>query len=680
MLVSIDYETHLISPEFPFPRPVCLSAVENGFNKKLLTGKEIPEYLKRVLQKDTIIAHNATFECGVTAIWYPELLPQLKTALSEGRIICTQILQQLLNAQLERPVTETSLSHLVEHYFKVDISAGKTNPDAWRLRYSELEHIPKAKWPKEAIEYAIMDSVWAYKLYVELKQHRLEYRRAVEAAFYLNMIGKIGIHVNQERVIQLEKEIYTKLDPIYSKLLTLNLCAPTLSKRPKKNIKELKAYVQERVKKPQYTKKGNIAVGKEALLKYYKETEDEAFKHFLDINEYDKVLTAYIKRLKNNNVILTDYSTTKSTGRTSSFSSRLYPSVNIQQMPRKVPNVTWDVRNCFIPRPGYQIVSIDYAGLELASTAHRLYKLFGYSKMRDILNEGDTPVDLHSKFACQVMSRKLNKKISYEDFIQHKKEPEYAEMRQKCKRMNLSFPGGIGYDTMRFMMLQDGIRTKYHELVRSESLGEMQDLLWRYKHKEPNLRIAQVSPVEYAIVYDELVSLKNDMFTVYPELKRFLKEEHKRHTTGEIKNMKDDWGNWEEQPMYKYKAYDFKRDWCTYTAFCNGYLMQSPSAIGATEMMIALGKKYLCVKFPCRNHQDVKLLAFIHDEVLFEVKGDYQLHIKDISEIMIDEMQKKLNSVRITVEASMMEYWSKEGGKYNVTYYKNQKDNTLRAI
>ena len=673
MLIGIDYETFPISKEYPYPRPVCLSTASSVSTKLLVGDGEISAYLNTILDH-TLIAHNATFECGVTYTWYPHLRPKLFKAISEGRVICTQILQQLLNARLEKALLKTSLAACVSHYFNVDLSESKTNPDSWRLRYQELVDVPKEDWPQEAIDYSIMDSVWAFKLYRELSKHKIDYRRAMEASFYLNMIGKIGLRVNNDRVLQLEREVYEKINPCYETLIKEGFCTKTATARPKKNLKKLTEYVQSTIKEPLITPKGNVRTDKEALIKYQLEMPDsQIYTSFQEINEYDKILTAYVKNLKNQKVIFTDYSTAKSTGRTSSFSSKLYPSVNIQQMPRKVPGVTYDVRNCFIPREGYQIVSIDYAGLELASTAHRLYKTFGQSDMRDLLNSGNTPVDLHSMLAARIMSLKSTVKVTYEYFIAHKKEPEYARMRQLCKAINLGFPGGIGYDTMRHILLQNGIQTKYEILVRGKSKEALTPSLLSFKRQEPNLRLSQVGPEEWAIVYDELVSLKSNMFKVYPELQRFLREEHKRFMTGETKFMKDDWGKWEEEPMYKYKALDFERNWCTYTAFCNGYLMQSPSAIGATKMMIELGKRYL-------DHPNVNLLAFIHDEVLFEVNQDEVLHIKDISEIMIDTMQQVLKSVRITVEASLMDCWSKEGGKYNVTYFKDSKNPILKEV
>ena len=118
------------------------------------------------------------------------------------------------------------------------------------------------------------------------------------------------------------------------------------------------------------------------------------------------------------------------------------------------------------------------------------------------------------------------------------------------------------------------------------------------------------------------------------------------------KKMQNDFGEWEDEPMYALETMGVKRAYCTYTALCNGYLMQTPSAAGAKAAVTRIIEKY-------DGDIRVKMLAFIHDEVVFEVINGPQREtiISDISEILIDEMQKKLYSVRIAVEAEVFDCW-----------------------
>jgi len=248
-------------------------------------------------------------------------------------------------------------------------------------------------------------------------------------------------------------------------------------------------------------------------------------------------LTSYIKNLKDSDKIYSQYSTTKSTGRTSSSQSKLFSSINIQQIPRAVEGVSYDVRNCFIPRPGFKICSIDYRGLELCSAAHQLYKTLGYSYMREALNEGDAPTDMHSKLAAKI------KGISYEEFIQHKK--DYKDDRQKAKPINLGFPGGIGYDTMRHLMWKDGIKTRFQVLETAKRKNDLYYYLTNLA--SPDLRIKRQGKHEYALVQDELVLLKKYMFDLYPDLEQFLKETQLKFLTGKTKFKKNDFDEWEEE-------------------------------------------------------------------------------------------------------------------------------------
>ena len=663
---AIDFETYLIGQPDPWPKPVCCSHY-NGQPGLWVGMDEMEQGLSAVLEGVTI-AHNATFECCVIWTHFPRLRSSLYAALKEGRIICTKINEQLINARRKNPTFKLSLADLVELYFHEDISSTKTDPDAWRLRYSELDGVPISKWPKAAIDYAIDDSIWAWKIHSV--QETTEYALSVESEVYLNLMGTHGIHVNTDRVLQLEAEIYEKLIPAYKLLEDRGFCTRLANeKRPKKNMTVLRDYIQATVDKPNLTNKGNIGTDNESLLKYALETEDEVFKAFMSVNTYDKILTAYVANLKSP-IIRSQYSAVKSTGRTSSHGSKNYPSVNIQQMPRKVEGVTWDIRNCFIPRPGYKLVSIDYAGLELASTAHQLKQEYGKSKMQETVNSGTSPIDLHSKFATKIASIKLKKQISFEEFVTHKKEKPYCDFRQLAKPINLGFPGGIGYDTMRTLLLQSGVRTKFVVIETAPVENALVPLLWKYKPQEPNIRIARINKSEYALVYDELVGLKQALFDLYPDLADFLRERHKFYMTGDVSFKKNEYGEWEGEEQYKYSCFGFTREWCNYTAFCNGFLMQTPSAVGAKSMVRNLQRKYI-------DNSEINMLAFIHDEVLFEIKEGREDLIDDVAKIMIESMQSVLSCVRITVEASMMDYWDKGGGDWNRTYWKNPTEEQL---
>ena len=653
-MISIDYETYLISDDAVFPKPVCLSYAD-GTDTGLLNRHESASFLDDHLNRNVIIAHNAVFECGVTLIHYPDLANKVFDALDNGLIYCTKVNEALWNIQREKPIHTLTLAGLVQHYFNVDISAGKKDPDAWRLRYSELDDIPISNWPKEAVDYAIDDSIWAHKIHN--KQEPINQLLALKSAVYLNLMGSQGFAINQDRVKLLEEEIWAFLTPRYDFLVNEGFCDYIVrQKQPRKQVKKLKEYVESLGVDLQYTLKGGVATSGEALAAYQTQIDDPILKAFSELSRYEKILTSYINHLKDAPKIYSQYSTTKNTGRTSSSSSKLFSSINIQQIPRAVEGVSYDVRNCFVPRPGFKVFSIDYSGLELCSAAHQLYHIVGYSRMRDALNEGDKPTDMHSKLAAKI------KGISYDEFMA--KKSEYKDDRQKAKPINLGFPGGIGYDTMRHLMWKDGIKTKFNIL---ETAPEKKSLYYFLTNLHcPDLRIKRINKKEYALVQDELVLLKNHVFGLYPELEEFLKETHKKFLNGNIKWKKNEFGEWEEDELYRYQVEHFVRDNCTYTANCNGLLMQTPSAIGATKAMNKAIRKYW-------NHPDIYLQAFIHDEAVGEIREDRYDLVEDVAKIMMEEMQTVLSSVRIAVEASVSDYWQKADGFWTQAYWKDAK-------
>lgn len=652
MPIAIDFETFLIDENNIYPKPVCISSYD-GKDTGLYNKHDIGEYLGKVLNADLVIAHNASFECGVIYRFFPELREPLFDALDEGRIYCTKVAEQLINISREKGLHNFSLAKLVEHYFDKDISAGK-GEDAWRMRYSELDDVLLKDWPKEASDYAIEDSIWAHKIYN--KQPKVNYKLAVQSEVYLNLMASKGMTVDVDRAKVLKQEILDFLEPHYQFLISKGFCyRVTEGTKPRKEIKKLKEYIESLDIEIIRTAKGGVSITGESMEYYGKQIEDPILQSFVDLAVYEKVLTAYLTHL-DHSTIYSQYSSTKNTGRTSCSGSKLFPSMNVQQMPREVPNVSYDVRNCFVPRPGFKILSIDYGGLELCSTAHQLYKLYGRSCMRETINSGESPVDMHSKLAARLQN------VSYEYFVENKS--KYKDARQMAKPINLGFPGGIGYDTMRKIMWQSGIKTKFQILHKDTKKRNLVTLMW--KLGEPDIRIARISKKEYALVQDELVYLKKEFFGLYPELERFLKKTHERFLTGEKKWMKNEYDEWEEEEMYSYKVYGFERDWCTYTALCNGFLMQSPSAMGAKKAVNHIVRKYI-------DHPDIRPIAFIHDEILFEIR-EYRMDLaEDAAHIMIDEMQSVLSSVRITVEASMSDQWQKADGFWTKKYWKDPK-------
>ena len=676
-IISFDFETHPITSEFPTPKPVCLSWAEDNESGLIIGMQEMQDFLKKHLEDSntTMIAHNLKFVSTVIHEWFSDLREALWQAYADERLVCTMVDEKIINNFANKnPQFKFDLAFLVQKYLNIDITAGKKDPDAWRLRYNELDGVPLEQWPQEAVDYAINDSV--YTLRIHFLQDKFEKPlspRSTRADFVLALAANRGMAVEPGRVSVLKQEILAKLKPSYDFLESKGFgefCQ--LTSKFKKKIAILKEYVDKNVENVQKTAKGSIKVTTEALTNYIvKEDADpdcaEVLGKFVALSEHEKILTAFIPSLeeavKDKSIIRTNYNPVVSTGRTSSSGSRLYPSWNIQQLPKEVKDVTYGIRNCIKAREGYKLVSIDYGGLELCSVAHQLNEVFGHSRMKDLLNEGDYPMDLHSRFAAQVMSLEKGTKVSYEEFLDRKKEKEFSYYRQVCKALNLGFPGGIGYEVMGTQLFKMGIHINKNTIkgpdgkpIMAYSEKQATFYLGAARKANPNIRAKRISKYIWVFILDELVGLKQRYFEMYPEIEEFLKETHKYFLTGDHKMVKNEFDEWEKEPLYRFNLKGTRRDYAMYTQFANGFLMQSPSAEGAKQMLWEFGEEF---KF----NDEVILDAFIHDEIVIEVKDNdnFENNVDKVAKIMISSMQKVLPSVRVNVEAAAMKHWSKNG-------------------
>lgn len=340
---------------------------------------------------------------------------------------------------------------------------------------------------------------------------------------------------------------------------------------------------------------------------------------------------------------------------------------------------TYDIRNCYVPRPGYKLVTIDYANLELLSCATQLVNNLGYSNMADLINSGTKPVDLHSTFAYKLRNAELKLNDTYEYFMANKKKPEFSSYRDKSKPVTLGLPGGMGVDTIRGQFSDAGIMLPYRILQTNLSKSTAYRFYFQHRDEFPTLRVQQFGFKSYGLVKDDVVRLIKMAFELYPDLKVFLKEKHVNFQNGETYKEKNEFGEWETKEYYIYtvKGTDgssFSRNYCTYTSLCNGYLMQSLGAMGAKYVGWLLFKEF-------HNDPNINVLAFIHDEYIFEIKVNSMLdqYVKRCSEIMIDGMKRYCDKVRVAVEWKVQNRWSKNTCESEGLYFKDVNCNILRT-
>jgi hypothetical protein len=331
-------------------------------------------------------------------------------------------------------------------------------------------------------------------------------------------------------------------------------------------------------------------------------------------------------------IVYPRYNVLVETGRTSSFAAEEYPSCNIQNVSavktlrneKGEPTGQINIRECYIPRPGKLLCSIDFTALEFCSMGQVCCELFGYSVMRDLINAGHDPhaylgaqiaLAQHEEFAEAVADYAHDPVEVYRTFksCEHHEDEDlqkfYKQYRKLAKPVGFGFPGGLGIKKF--------------------------------------VGFAAAHPYYVKVTEDQAKALKEIWFRTFPEMRAYF-----------------DWVNSQEcAGTYTYVTpFGMTRAKCTYTAMCNGRLLQSPAAEGAK----------LAVWHVVRACYDEamqsillgqRVLAFVHDELLFEFEGSAEeIHAMahEAARIMVEAMKLVLPDMNVTAKPALMRVWNKE--------------------
>lgn len=566
-----------------------------------------------------------------------------------------------------------SLGDLVMHYFRVNIFDKKVTlgPDgrcldkdgnditgtpqaasAWRLRYSELDGIPVAQWPREAYDYALSDSTWARLIYDAQERKRKNYGTYSMNSEALQIYAGTCLALATANGFRIDTQ---QRDRVMEQMVaTLNKIEPALTSNGilRSNGTVNKAVVQSRVeviwdsmgRQPLMTEGGEttpptIAIGKEVMqiLSSY----DPVLERYAERQVLAKLRDAFLPNLQGDRVY-TNFEILKETGRTSSRGGGkkpIYAAVNSQQIPRRP-----GVREIFLPEQGYLICSNDWSALELCSVGQCTYKIVGESVHRDKINAG---YDLHCYLGAALARLKdpqiVDDEISDLDrayaAFQKNRRPKVAreddspeanhlrDLAKRCKKfrnfakpVGLGFPGGLSDKTLCVFA-----KTVYHVNIRLEESQQFRDLWFR--------------------IYPEMV-----------EYFKWVRGQTNRSTIDE-----------DGDPKYFYETPGLRRfrSGATYCATANGAAMQSLSADGGKRSVCWLGRACaggLRGDNPYAILDACQHLTFIHDENLTAIPDDdlateRALAIRDL---MINSMNVHMPDVRINAEPALMRRWIKD--------------------
>jgi hypothetical protein len=662
-LVAFDTETHLIQPGLLTPKLVCVSVRLDyeDCGTLLFDRFEGTNYVESLLNDplNHLVGHNVAYDLGVLCARRPELLPLVFEAMDAGRIWDTKVRQELLDIASGRSTRNGatfalrngewvkagySLAGLAGHYLGKDRFAEKTDPNAWRLRYAELEEVPLTEWPVEATHYAKEDAEDTLAIF--LKQGGVEgalptEQEQVRAAWALHLISVWGIRTDAASVDALETVLLKEQARLRKRVIQAGILVPkrvpedeaefheevtkrkratkkdlqpaldgsspeieyedgvayvvtraTVAMRWSKDSKKLEAYTQRylsrRGKDVELTATGRVSTAKGTL----KDSGSFLLDLVADGGAVDKVIGTYLPALKEGKErpINAKFNVLVNTGRSSC------EKPNLQQMPsgRKVGGT----RECFVPRDGYVFVSVDYDTLELRALAQVCLVLFGKSEMAGAINADR---DLHSQVGATMLG------MTYEEVEKGKKQKgsKAKTARDAAKAFNFGAPGGLGAAS-----LVTFARTNYGVILTEDQAREM----------------------------------KSQWLKAWPEMHRYFAWINQAVGLGEA--------------VLRHPITGFVRGDVGYTDGCN-HLFQHLAAQGAKRALYRAAKEAYAE--PDSAFYGSRPVVFVHDEIIAEVPEARAATASGrLSQIMCEEMAQLIPDVKITASPTLMRYWTKD--------------------
>jgi len=658
-VVAFDTETYLIGPgDAVAPKVVCASfasRIDGVIKRDLLASCDdsLPVLLHSLFDDpDTLlVGHNTAYDLTVIARTWPHLLPVIFKALDAHRVTDTRIREKLLNLSTIGKIDKLympdgseqkiaySLAALVLNRFGEDRSEEKNSPDAWRLRYSELDGKPISEYPEEASRYAIQDAIDTLRIWEEQEKQAnptgpgsmTTHTFQTSVDFALRLMTVRGFKIDQEHRDKLAAELAVDLHEDNLQLLIQSgILRPS---EPPRAYKNGKGTTKGKPTSINTKRLGEVIV--EVCEKNGREVKKTATDQvaadagtITELAPYDERLAEYQKRQALARLAGTElpklaadsvhpnFDILKETGRTSSYGNRKeapmepYPATNIQQVDPRA-------RGCFVARPGFVICSIDYSALELVALAQKTKSLFGYSVHWDKVMAG---YDLHAFLGAQ-LAWHFDEEFRewsgcdqpddiYREFLKLKSWPGskkfFGHWRKFAKPTGLGFPGGLGPDT--FVTYA---KDTYDVLVTRE----------------------------------EAVQLRQIWFAIYLEMKDYFQWVNRG-----CKDPYDPDSYCYSTPLGMYRA------GATYCACANGAALQSPAAEGAKLAVFEVAKAcYVGDLKGCYPQ------AFIHDEILLEIPEGPDMGEKadKVAEIWKSQMHLILPDVPIGASPCLMRRWDK---------------------
>jgi hypothetical protein len=624
--VAFDLETWRIQPGRLAPRIVCMSWNDGSSGGVL--HRDAPDdrtigaldYFETLLNAPDVrlIGHNVSFDIGVVVNERPRLIESVFGAYDAGRIVDTMVRQKLrkiaqgfdkwdpemgLTAKGKMQPPMYHLTDIVKEFFGETIE-GKHGPDAWRLRYHELDAVPVALWPAEARDYSYLDSEYTLRVWQKLLDlgdtepegaGSADLEAQCRHAWWMHLMAAWGVRSDPYAAAVLKAEVSETVERAMPRLVQAGIFT-SVGKRKDKVVREMtaKAYACKGLEAPRTdpsTKfaNGQVQISKEVLA----ESGDDMLILASEIASEKSILTGAVPLLEKaqNRAFNPRWNSLVATGRTSCGSDD--DPGNLQNQRRR-----GGVRESWVPRAGWIYLDADYHIAEMCALAQVLLDMYGKSAMADAILAGR---DLHLEMAAVLMG------ISYEEVERRyeAKDPEAKNKRQLSKPINFGFPGGLGPETF-VQTAKDGFGV--------------------------------------IITLDEAANYKQIWLGRFPEMRYYFRDMSKAVSHGPTKIVHPRSGR--------------IRGGVTYNAACNSYF-QGLVADGAKAAGYEIARE--CYAVPSSPLYGCRITAFVHDEFILEAPiPQARAAAKRLSEIMIEQMQRFTPDIPAKADTGLMRRWYKE--------------------
>lgn len=472
--VAVDTETFLIRPGLLVPRLVCLSAAWAGDtpawvpssaivddHAALLDAEDAHDALPAILAEDELVFANAPYDLAVAARHRPDVLPTVFRLVEDGRVRDVQVRERLiLLSRGELTRARVSLADLVYRYLGEargkDLAATK-GPDAWRMRYAELDGIDLDRWPDAAVAYALDDARLTLEVYDAQAARPLDAGgypvvlpdgsvvsedREVRAAWALHLAAAWGLRTDPVAV----EDLVRRLEAEAAAGRTAGEAGGWVRTSPPAKAGTLDKKALQAVVSAAYggdppktapTKtfpNGQVSIATDTLLDAAERPGAPAtLRAYADSLRASKVLSVWTEPLRHATRAPSTYRVAHllETGRTS-----------VSDPPWQQPPRAGGVRECVVPRPGMLLCSVDYDYAELVALAQvHIWMGLGDTLAR-VINAGRDP---HNWMAAEIRTMQ-GTRTTYEEVVAAiaAKEPWGEHYRQLAKVENFGLSGGLG--------------------------------------------------------------------------------------------------------------------------------------------------------------------------------------------------------------------------------------------